>query len=70
LAFLNVLAGLYFNISAMILGYKQRVNLGFLRSSIAVLRFDTASAEAVSKRMKKSFETIISPHVYEKTVAF
>jgi len=25
--------------------------------------------EAVSKRMKKSFETIISPHAYEKTVA-
>jgi hypothetical protein len=27
-------------------------------------------AEAVSKRMKKSFETHISPHVYEKAVGF
>jgi hypothetical protein len=27
-------------------------------------------AEAVSKRIKKSFVTIISPHVYEKTVVF
>jgi hypothetical protein len=27
-------------------------------------------AEAVSKRIKKSFVTIISPHVYEKTVSF